>query len=438
MTIAFYTLGCKVNQVDSSLLRRQMATAGYQPVELDAGADVIVLNSCAVTAESERKTRQALRRFRKLHPDSVLVLTGCSVQICPNPGDVYVDADLILGHSNALNLPEAIEAFLRSGIRQIIVSQHQRDESFVASNALSADLPALTNRIRANVKIEDGCDCSCAYCVIPQARGPVRSKPLSALQREYAALDQAGFAEIVLVGINLSAYGSDLGHSLFDAILLAEEFPSIKRLRLGSLEPDRLPLALLEQLAKVGKLCPHFHLSLQSGSDRTLQAMRRPYTTADYARTAAHLRHLFPELSITTDIMVGFPGESDADFQESLAFAHQIGFSNMHVFPFSSRPGTAAASLPQQLTRAEKISRSQQMISAARDMRRQFLSSQVGKTVSVLPEEPHPLGGMRGYSANYTQLRIIDATAALRGAIAQSRIIGVEEDGCGCFGVLVL
>jgi threonylcarbamoyladenosine tRNA methylthiotransferase MtaB len=434
LTAAFVTLGCKVNQVDSDALRQRMEAAGYACVEPGDNPGVLVINSCAVTAESERKTRQKLRHFRALHRDCVLVLTGCAVQV--GKTEDYPEADIVLGHRDAGDLAYCIDEFLLNKARISNVSMHQRNEVFDGSSRYSAD------RTRAHLKIEDGCDRFCAYCIIPHARGRVRSMPLETVRREIQSLDAQGFREIVLVGINLAAYGSDLGCGLGEALALFSEmeiFSSLRRVRLGSLEPDLLTPRFISKLEKafyVSKveLCPHFHISLQSGCDSVLKRMGRHDSTEEYFSLVNRLRGLFPGAAITTDIMVGFPGESEAEFEASLAFARAVGFAKIHVFPYSSRPGTPAAAMPGQVPRAVKQARAKKMLALAEECHTIFLNSQIGRTLEVLPEEPHPAGGMRGYSAHYVPVRIADT-----GPEAQNQIVPVKIESASldhCVGVL--
>ena len=431
MTVAFHTLGCKVNQVDSEALRQRLSTAGYACVEPEAHPDVVVLASCAVTAESERKTRQKLRHLRKILPNSILVLTGCAVQVDPEAELHYSEADILLGQRNSADLTHCIDEFLVSRDKVFCVSAHHRNELF--DSAFPRETPA--NRTRANIKIEDGCDRFCSYCIIPRARGPVRSKPLAVLRDEMQILSQQGFQEFVLVGINLCAYGRDQGYSLCDAVAIAEEFTIVKRVRLGSLEPDLLTDEMLLSLLRVKSLCPHFHVSLQSGCDRTLKRMNRQYSASQYFNLINRIRSLFPHAAITTDLMVGFPGESDEDFRASLAFAREIEFAKIHVFPYSARPGTAAASFPDQIAKSEKLARAKETLSLAESLRHKFLSQQTGKTAEILLEDPHPAGGMQGYTAHYVPVRLLEAGPELRNTLVAARITGLQGDHC--IGVLV-
>ena len=430
MTVAFVTLGCKVNQVDSDALRQRMEAAGYDCVLPEDRPDVLVINSCAVTAESERKTRQKLRHFRALHHECVLVLTGCAVQV--GKADAYPEADIVLGHRDTTNLARYIDEFSRTKAHISRVSAHQRGESLDGLACKSID------RTRAHLKIEDGCNQFCAYCIIPHARGRVRSMPLEATRSEIQSLDAQGFREIVLVGINLAAYGSDLGCDLGDALALFSEneiLSNIQRVRLGSLEPDLLTDKLLEKISSPLynsgiELCPHFHVSLQSGCGSVLKRMNRHYVAEDYFSALNRLRVLFPGAAVTTDIMVGFPGESEEEFEASLAFARSVGFAKMHVFPFSPRPGTPAAAMPGQVPRADKQARAKKMLALAQECHANFLNSQIGRVLKVLPEEPHPAGGMRGYSAHYAPVRIADAGPEQHNQILPVRIKSVQSGFC--------
>ena len=430
MTVAFYTLGCKVNQVDSDAMRQHLITAGYVCVEPEQHPDVLVLNSCAVTAESERKTRQKLRHFRSSNPNAIVVLTGCAVQIDQQASLHYSEADILLGHLDCADLASHIDKFIVLHGKAFHASSHYYGEVFGFASACETFSRTRANRTRASIKIEDGCERYCSYCIIPYARGPVRSKPLNVLREEMQSLAQQGFQELVLVGINLCAYGADLGCGLCDAVALTEKFSAIKRVRLGSLEPDLLTEEMLLSLTQVKSLCPHFHLSLQSGCDRTLKRMNRHYTSHQYFILINHIRTLFPGSAITTDLMVGFPGETDEDFRASLAFACEIGFAKMHVFPFSARPGTAADAFPEQISKVAKQARAKEALLLSESLHHRYLAEQIGREAEVLPEEPHPGGGMRGYTAHYVPVVIPEAGPEHRNKLVPVHITGVQGDRC--------
>jgi len=409
MKAAFYTLGCKVNQYETQAMAEALEHRGYEIVDSAQAADAYIVNSCTVTAESDRKTRQAVRRLKRNRPDALVILCGCMPQAFPEAAQALEQADIILGNREKTRLPDIIEQYYNHNGRLISISpQEEREINDSAQDGAGPcdTITGFRERTRAIVKIEDGCERCCAYCVIPYARGPVRSKPLDALRAECTGLAQAGFREIVLVGINLSAYGTDNHASLCDAAEIAAAFPEIQRVRLGSLEPDLLPEALLDRLAGIPKLCPQFHISLQSGCDSTLKRMNRHYSAADYRDLCVYIRQSFPDAALTTDIMAGFPGETPAEFEASLAFMQEIGFEKVHVFPYSKRAGTRAAELPDQVEKKEKERRCRILAEAAQEIRERWLRAQVGRTLSILPETFHADGTAFGYTANYTPVRI--------------------------------
>ncbi len=421
MKIAFYTLGCKVNQYESQAMSEAMGRHGFTPVSHDENADIYVINSCTVTAESNRKTRQAVRRFKRSHPDSIVVLTGCMPQAFPDEAESLEQADIVMGNRNNHRLPEFIEKYLAERKRTVEIQPHENGDKFCGDIISGFD-----RRTRANVKIEDGCNRFCSYCVIPYARGRVRSKPLDELQKELEALSKAGFAEVVLVGINLSAYGQDTGHSICDAVQLAAEM-NFERIRLGSLEPDHITDEVIDRLSKIDKFCPQFHISLQSGCDSTLKAMNRHYTAAEYMELCTKLRNAFPDTTLTTDIMVGFPTETDEDFRTSVEFAKAVGFEKVHVFPYSPREGTRAAKM-EQIQNHIKEERSRIMIKETEKIRQAFLESQIGKTVEMLFETRRADGFTEGYTKNYTPVKVEGELPCSQ--ILKAEIIGVDGDFC--------
>ncbi len=430
MKIAFYTFGCKVNQYETQALRQQFAARGWEVLEFshDAPWDAVVVNSCTVTAEGDRKTRQLLRRLRRERPEGALCLTGCFPQAFPQEAAARLEADVVTGSRNRRRLAEALDRFLATGERLVEISPHQRGEDFETMQAED-----FGRRTRAFVKIEDGCENYCAYCIIPTARGPVRSKPLEELREELTSLAKAGYREVVLAGINLSAYGRERGQRLADAIETAAAVPGIQRVRLGSLEPDVIGPGDFARMAATGKVCPQFHLSLQSGCDATLQRMGRRYDTAHYLAAVEEIRRRFPLAAITTDLIVGFPGETGEDFAASAAFARQVGFARIHVFPYSKRPGTRAAQMPDQVPQEEKKRRAAELIALGEELRGNFLARMTGTTQEVLFEEGGP-EGQTGYTGNYTPVRVL-ALERLQGQVRQVRLTG--RDGDGCLGELV-
>lgn len=422
MKFAFYTLGCKVNQYETAAMQRQVIAAGHQVVDAADMPDVFVLNSCTVTAESDRKARQIMRRYRKSLPAAVTVLTGCLPQAFPADAAALDAADIVLGNTTNDKLLDSVQRFISSGERVVDIGTHLPDERF--------DTPTIDNfaeHTRAYIKIEDGCNRFCTYCIIPYARGRVRSKAIDTLRREVAELAANGYKEIVLVGINLSAY-ADGGHDLANAVTAAASVGGIERVRLGSLEPDMMSDDMLSRLADCEKFCPQFHLSLQSGCDKTLKAMNRHYDSAFYYDLCCRIRAAFNNPSITTDIMVGFAGESDGDFEQSLAFADKVGFAQAHVFAYSQRAGTVAAGRPDQVAKSVKECRSRRMIEVTLKSQRSFWQSQVGRKATVLVERL-PRGKCTGYTENYTPV-IFDGSSDLCGRTVKVKITGITDDGC--------
>ncbi|WP_035316494.1 tRNA (N(6)-L-threonylcarbamoyladenosine(37)-C(2))-methylthiotransferase MtaB [Clostridium sp. MSTE9] len=428
MKVHVITLGCKVNQYESQAMLQQLLHAGFSP-SMGESADVVLINSCTVTATSDHKVRQTLHRARRQNPGAVIVLTGCMPQAFPEEAEALTDADVILGNSNRSALLPDILTYLSTHQRIIDIVPHERKGSFEPMQ-----IEDFQERTRAFIKIQDGCNRFCSYCIIPYARGRVRSKPLEDLEQELRLLGERGFREIVLTGINLSAYGQELDLHLCDAVEAACRTPGIERVRLGSLEPEQLSLPVIQRLAAQKKLCPQFHLSLQSGCDATLRRMNRHYDTAEYREIVQNLRAAFPNAAITTDIMVGFAGETEQEFAESLAFAEEIGFAKVHVFAYSRRPGTVAYSAPDQLTKEVKDRRSKAMIEVTLGTMREFFQRQVGQTAGVLFERECAPGVYEGYTENYTPVTV-SSEKPLHGQILPVRI--TSAGGVGCTGELL-
>lgn len=427
MKAAFYTLGCKVNQYETQAMLERLEAAGYTVVSCDDEADVYIINSCTVTALGDRKTRQAIRHFKHRQPGAAVVLTGCMPQAYPEKSAAIREADIILGNKNNALLVKALSEYWLTGERQVVVSPHDKkpgEEEFSAS-----EISAFNERTRAFVKIEDGCDRFCSYCVIPYARGRVRSRSFESLVPELNSLAANGYREIVLVGINLSAYGKDTGVSFCDAVAAACEPQGIERVRLGSLEPDHLTPDVVGRLSALPKLCPQFHISLQSGCDETLKRMNRHYTAAEYMELCCNLRESFPNAALTTDVMVGFPGETQAEFEASLEFVRRVGFSKIHVFPYSQRAGTKAAEMENQIPQSVKKERCRLMIKAGQELRARFLSAQVGGIYPVLFETPCDGNVYEGYTPNYTTVRV-SSPESLCGKILNVHITSACEDWC--------
>ena len=393
MKVAIQTFGCKVNQYESQAMELLLKESGHELVSADEIADAYIVNSCTVTATSDRKARQAIHRIRRMAPEAVVALCGCYPQVS-REDTAKLDVDLLSGTGD------------RAGFLHLLVDawEKKRTLSFVDDALKRRDfekLPggALGNRTRAMLKVEDGCSNFCAYCIIPYARGPVRSLPLKAAEEEAGRLDEEGYREIVLTGIELSSWGQDLSGegTLTDLIERVCRAAPRARIRLGSLEPNTVTEQFCESLAQLPNLCQHFHLSLQSGSDEVLRRMRRKYDTKRFLRSVGLLREYFPNPGITTDLIVGFPGETEEEFRETLLFLERCRFSSMHIFPYSPRAGTKAAAMEQQLTNKEKAARGKRAEEIAFCMEAVFIQSLVGYVLEVLFEEEQN-GLWRGHS----------------------------------------
>ena len=423
MKVKLHTLGCKVNRYETEAITEDLIKNGFTITLSDNDADIFIVNSCTVTSESDRKTRQTVRHLKHKNENSIVILTGCMPQAFPEMAEKLTEADIVIGNKNNKDIIPKLNKFLSERQRTVDIMSHETGEKFYCS-----EITDFNERTRAIVKIEDGCDRFCSYCIIPKARGRVRSKPLSAIRAEVEKLSNAGFHEVVLVGINLSAYGKDTGDNFYDAVKTAAEVDGIKRVRLGSLEPDHLTDEVIENLAKIEELCPQFHISLQSGSDNILKLMNRHYTADDYFKLCQKLRKTFDDCTLTTDIMVGFPSESEEDFNQTVEFAGKVGFEKIHVFPYSVRSGTKAASMDQ-IDKHIKENRSASLLIEASKIRRDFLKEQVGKTVEIIVESKGDGDYIFGYTANYTPVMAKQKGYNI-GDFAEVRIVLSDEDYC--------
>lgn len=424
MKVKLYTLGCKVNRYETEEMTENLIKHGYGIALCDDEADIFIVNSCTVTAESDRKTRQTVRHLKRNFPKSVVLLTGCMPQAFPKMADELVQADIVIGNKDNTKIIERLNEYFKSNKRVLNINQHETGETFCGSG-----ISDFNERTRAIIKIEDGCDRFCSYCIIPKARGRVRSKPVETIKQEAQILSDKGFSEIVIVGINLSAYGKDSGEKFYDAVKAVCDAENVSRVRLGSLEPDHITDEVIEHLSALPELCPQFHISLQSGSDNTLKRMNRHYSVEEYYDLCCKLRSTFKDCTITTDIMVGFAGESDDDFNETLNFVKKIGFEKVHIFPYSVREGTRAAEFNDQVEKAVKEKRAAQLNAVACEIRKEFLKKQIGKTVDIIPEARHSDGCYTGYTANYTpvKVRCDDITV---GKAVRVTITSIDEEYC--------
>ncbi len=424
MKVSTITLGCKVNQYETQAMLNQLLQGGFSACQTGEDADIILLNSCTVTSTSDHKVKQTLHKARREHPHAVIVLTGCMPQAFPELAEDLTDADIVLGNSNRSSLLPHILQYLSTRQRIIDIVPHQTKEKFE-----SMSVENFYERTRAFIKIQDGCNRFCSYCIIPYARGRVRSKPLDDLIAEVTQLAEKGYKEIVLTGINLSAFGQDINLHLCDAVEAVCAINGIERVRLGSLEPEQLSEDVIIRLSKQQKLCPQFHLSLQSGCDETLKRMDRHYTTEEYRTIVQNLRNAFDNAAITTDIMVGFPGETEEEFMQSLEFAKEISFSKVHVFAYSQRPGTKACNAPNQITKKVKETRSKQMMHVTNQTKQAFLNQQCGTIQDVLVEREINTNLYEGYTANYTPVQF-HSDKNLCGQLVAVHITKANENDC--------
>ena len=429
MKIFYYTFGCKVNQYETENLRQTFIKRGFETSVKSRDADVCLINTCTVTASADSKCRQLIHKLKKQNPHCIIILTGCFPQAFQEEATALTECEIITGASSKTEIPDLLDEYLSRRERIVKILPHEKGERF--EKMTNGEVSAKT---RAYIKIQDGCDRYCSYCIIPYARGHIRSKPIDELKNEVSQLAKSGHKEIVLVGINLCCYGLDLDGDirLVDAVEAACQVEGTQRVRLGSLEPEMISDDDIRRMAAQKKLCPHFHLSLQSGCDKTLKAMNRKYTAEEYAQLCEKLRKHFPDCAITTDIMVGFAGETDEDFRESLEFVRKMKFARCHIFPYSKRQGTVAAKREGQVSGEEKLRRARLMEQVCSENEQEFLKNMVGKTVRVLFERENCTEFHQGYSENYTQIKIPrkNSSKSLRREIFCVTIEGYGKNYC--------
>ena len=424
MRVAIYTLGCKVNQYETQALETELERRGHTLVPFTGEADAYIINTCTVTAVSDQKSRQTIRQARKRAPRAVVAVCGCYAQTAPEAVRA-LEVDLVMGTGERMAFLDALEDLARARQAQPLV---RVDDALRRRTYECLSAGGLEGRTRAMLKVEDGCVNFCTYCIIPYARGPIRSLPLADAVCEAKRLAGEGYRELVLTGIEISSWGADFrdGSALIDLVeALCAAAPEC-RVRLGSLEPRTVTEEFCRRAAALPNLCPHFHLSLQSGCDATLRRMGRKYDCARYYESVKLLWDFFDRPGITTDLIVGFPGETEEEFAQTLAFLSRCAFSAMHIFPYSRRSGTPAASMPGQCPNAVKQARARQAAQLAGEMRRAWLERWVGRTLSVLFEEEKD-GLWRGHAPNYTE--VLAPGSGLHNVICDVEITGVREDG---------
>ena len=427
--IAFYTLGCKVNQSDTASMEGIFRRAGYEVVDFGSPADVYLINTCVVTNTGQRKSRQIINRAVRHNPLSLIVVTGCYPQTAPEEVRAIAGVDVIIGNQERARIVELVEQALENKQTEILdnVQKMTVDTKFE-----ELGVGTETDKTRAFLKIQEGCNQYCTYCIIPYARGPLRSRSLESIRSEVAKLVEAGYKEVVLIGIHLGCYGKELAKegkhiTLHDAVQAVLSVEGMCRVRLGSLESVEVEPRLLELMANEPRLCKHLHLPLQSGCDKILQAMHRPYDTARFTQLLQQIRAQVPDVAITTDIIVGFPGETEEDFATTLAFAEKCGFAKMHIFPYSKRKGTPAEKMPNQVDEAVKGERAARLAAVDEKLHQAMLKQMVGKTEEVLFEQPVDAANMEGLCGPYLRV-VVPGTEELSNTIAKVRITGIVDD----------
>ena len=418
-TFSIHTLGCKVNSYESNVICEKFEEEGFKRVDFGEPSDVVIINTCAVTEESARKSRQFARRAKRENPDCVLVVVGCYSQICDDGSLDF--ADVVYGSKNKSEIASTVKQFIENGERIVKVSDMTKPVDFEKMLADRDD------RVRATVKIQDGCNNFCTYCIIPYARGRIRSKDINEAYDEIKALVFSGYKEIVITGIHLTSYGLDgKDYGLCDLLERVDKIPGIKRIRLGSLEPKFITEETVERLSKLTYLCPHFHLSLQSGCTETLKRMNRRYTAEEYKHAVDLLKQTFETVAITTDVIVGFCGETDEEFAKTCDFVKNIGFSKIHLFPFSPRKGTVAYTM-EKVPDNIKTERMKVIGAIEKDLEESYRSALIGKTREVLIEKSGREFSV-GHTVDYVKVKVKKPIEI--NSMVNVIITGTEKDSC--------
>lgn len=425
--IAFYTLGCKVNQADTASMENLFLRSGHQLVSFDGEADVYIINTCVVTNTGQRKSRQTIHRAIRKNPNALIVVTGCYPQTAAEEVKAIAGVDMIIGNQDRAQIVQLVEERLAHRQTDTLDAVHKLTASTAFEEMAAGDI---TDKTRAFLKIQEGCNQFCTYCIIPYARGPLRSRSLESIRTETQRLISAGFKEIVLIGIHLGCYGKENpdGPTLYDAVKTVLDVPGVQRLRLGSLESVEVEPRLLTLMQEDARFCRHLHLPLQSGCDKTLQAMHRPYTTAKFKTLLADIKTKVPDIAITTDVIVGFPGETEADFETTCKFAESCGFSKMHIFPFSARKGTPAEKFTGAVTEAVKKERADILGRIDETMHKAFLQAMVGQNAEVLFEQPAGEDYFEGLTGNYQRVFVKSGGRNLGGEILPVKITAFDGE----------
>lgn len=418
--VAFVSLGCKVNQYETNAMSQEFIEAEYEVVDFNDIADIYIVNTCTVTNIADRKSRQMLRRVKDNNKDAILVASGCYAQVGKQELEKIEEIDLIIGNNEKKDIVRIIENYQSAKLQQLnnaIISDVMMQKEYVEFGTTT-----YTEKTRAVVKIQDGCDRFCSYCIIPYARGRVRSRKLENVINEVEQIVEKGIKEVVITGIHIASYGKDFKENigLIDLLEKLNQIKGLQRIRLGSIEPTIITEGFVDRLSKLEKICDHFHLSLQSGCDETLKRMNRRYTTSEFEIVTELLRNKFPNASLTTDIIVGFPGETEVEFEQTYEFLNKIAFYKMHVFKYSQRKGTKAAVMPNQIDGSIKEQRSRRLIELSDKNEQKYNSSYIGKVVEVLFEE---MDGeyYKGHTKNYMQV-------LAKGENLENKIVNVRVD----------
>ena len=420
--VAFYTLGCKVNQYETEAIGELFINSGYEVVDYDGYADIYVINTCTVTGMSDRESRQIIRRTKKNNPDSFVIVAGCYSQVSPDEVMKIDGVNLVLGTKDRGSIVRLYENASREKTQSVV------EDIMKCHTFENLSLSTFGDRTRAYIKIQEGCNQFCSYCKIPYARGPIRSRDFDEVIRETKRLVEKGFTEITYVGIHIASFGVDTkSKGLADLLIEANKIEGIKRIRLSSIEPMTLNEEFANKIEGCDKLCPHFHLSLQSGCDETLKRMNRKYTTDEYYKIVEGLRKHFPEVAITTDIMVGFPGETDEEFEKTCLFAKKVAFADSHIFQYSPRPGTPASKFENQVDPKVKDARSKKIMGICNASKQKFMEQFLGSTKEVLFEQVAGNGYFEGKTKNYQNV-LVKTNKDLAGEYKNVRLLKIKGE----------
>lgn len=434
-TVSFYTLGCKVNQYETNAMEQQFIKNNYEIVENTQKADIYVINTCTVTNMAERKSRQMLRRVKEINPSAVLVVCGCYAQVAKNELEQIPEIDIILGINEKNEIVQIVENYIEKMAEQDKRSQEAEiDDVSKQKEFLDFGDVTYTEKNRAVVKVQDGCNMFCSYCIIPYARGRIRSRKIESVVSEIEKIAKEEIKEVVITGIHVASYGKDFDNEntskkirLIDLLEAINKIDGIDRIRLSSLEPTIVDEEFATRLSKLDKICDHFHLSLQSGCDETLKRMNRKYTTQIYRDAVATLRKYYPEASFTTDVIVGFPGETDEEFAKTYEFLKEIDFYRLHVFKYSPRRGTVAEKMPNQIDGNKKEERSNKLIELSNNTENKHNKNYIDKTVKVLFEEFED-GFFKGHTTNYMMVKVAGSEEQLGKFVNKILDVKIKEN----------